>query len=90
MLTIAKTVAHGSFGFNTEIVVRTLVFVKKIHIFTKTNVLTTISVLKPKGPCATAFAMVNMSATQFLFINEGINALFGAVTEWCVQGANHA
>ena len=32
MLTIAKTVAHGSFGFNTEIVVRTLVFVKKIHI----------------------------------------------------------
>ena len=29
MLTIAKTVAHGSFGFNTEIVVRTLVFVKK-------------------------------------------------------------
>ena len=32
MLTIAKTVAHGSFGFNTEIVVRTLVFVTKIHI----------------------------------------------------------
>ena len=32
MLTIAKTVAHGSFGFNTEIVVRALVFVKKIHI----------------------------------------------------------
>ena len=32
MLTIAKTVAHGSFGFNTEIVVRTLVLVKKIHI----------------------------------------------------------
>ena len=32
MLTIAKTVAHGSFGFNTEIVVRTLVFVKKIRI----------------------------------------------------------
>ena len=32
MLTIAKTVAHGSFGFNTEFVVRTLVFVKKIHI----------------------------------------------------------
>ena len=32
MLTIAKTVAHGSFGFNTETVVRTLVFVKKIHI----------------------------------------------------------
>ena len=32
MLTIAKTVAHGSFGFNTEIVVRTFAFVKKIHI----------------------------------------------------------
>ena len=32
MLTIANTVAHGSFGFNTEIVVRALVFVKKIHI----------------------------------------------------------
>ena len=32
MLTIAKTVAHGSFGFNTEIVVRTLVFVKKMRI----------------------------------------------------------
>ena len=32
MLTTAKTVAHGSFGFNTEIVVRTLVFVKKIQI----------------------------------------------------------
>ena len=32
MLTIAKTVAHGPFGFNTEIVVRTLVFVKKIHV----------------------------------------------------------
>ena len=43
MLTIAKTVAHGSFGFNTEIVVRTLVFVKKIHIGH------TISVAKPNG-----------------------------------------
>ena len=32
MMTIAKTVAHGSFGFNTEIVVRTLVFVKKMRI----------------------------------------------------------
>ena len=32
MLAIAKAVARGSFGFNTEIVVRTLVFVKKIHI----------------------------------------------------------
>ena len=32
MLTIAKTVAHGPFGFNTETVVRTLVFVGKIHI----------------------------------------------------------
>ena len=32
MLTNAKTVAHGSFGFNTEIVVRTLVFVENIHI----------------------------------------------------------
>ena len=32
MLTIAKYVAHGSFGFNTEIVVRTMVFVKKIPI----------------------------------------------------------
>ena len=32
MLTIAKTVAHGSFGYNTEIVVRTLVFVKKMRI----------------------------------------------------------
>ena len=32
MLAIAKTVAHGSFGFNTEIVVRTLVFVKKMRI----------------------------------------------------------
>ena len=32
MLAIAKTVAHGSFGFNTEIVVRTLAFVKKMRI----------------------------------------------------------
>ena len=32
MLTIAKTVARGSFGFNTEIVARSLVFVKKVHI----------------------------------------------------------
>ena len=32
MLAIAKTVARGSFGFNTEIVVRALVFGKKIHI----------------------------------------------------------
>ena len=32
MLAIAKTVARGSFGFNTEIVVRALVFVKKVHI----------------------------------------------------------
>ena len=32
MLTIAKTVAPGSFGFNTEHVVRTLVFVKKTNI----------------------------------------------------------
>ena len=41
MLTIAKTVAHGSFGFNTEIVVRALVFVKKLHI------VNAISVQKP-------------------------------------------
>ena len=32
MLITAETVAHGSFVFNTEIVVRPLVFVKKIHI----------------------------------------------------------
>ena len=32
MLTTAETVAHGSFGFNTEIVVRTLVFVKNMRI----------------------------------------------------------
>ena len=32
MLTIAKTVAHGSFGFNTDIVVRTMAIVKKMRI----------------------------------------------------------
>jgi len=32
MLAVAKTVAHGSFGFSTEFVVRAVVFVKKIHI----------------------------------------------------------
>ena len=32
MLAVSKTVAHGSFGFSTEITVRALVFVKKVHI----------------------------------------------------------
>ena len=70
-------------GFWTEIAWLICIF------FTKTNALTTISVLKPKDPRATVFAIANMSAIELLFINEGINALFGAETEWCVQGANH-
>ena len=69
--------------FRTEIVWPICIF------FTKTNVLTTISVLKPKDPCATVFAIVNMSATECLFIIEGSNALFGAETERRVQGENH-
>ena len=55
----------------------------------QTQVLTTISVLKPKDPCATVFAIVNMSATEFLFINEGVNVLFGTETERYVHGENH-
>ena len=57
-------------GFATEIVWPICIF------FTKTNVLTTISVLKPKDPRATVFAIANMSAIELLFIDEGINALF--------------
>ena len=32
MLAIANIVAHGPLGFNTEIVVRTLVFLNRLHI----------------------------------------------------------
>ena len=59
---------HRTLLFLIEIVVAPLGFATEIvwpiwFFFTKTNVLTTISVLKPKDPCATVFAIVNMSAT---------------------------
>ena len=43
--------------------------------------LVTCSVLKQKGPCTTAFAMVNMSANEFLFKTEGSNALLCSLAE---------
>ena len=43
--------------------------------------LVTFSVLKQKGPCTTAFAMVNMSANEFLFKTEGSNALLCSLAE---------